>query len=124
MVSLIGACAFSIVILLSLLIMCGFPLGEFTMGGKYKVFPKKLRIIVAIQIVLQLFFLIVILQMGGFIPLWFSAKATKVIGVVMSVYLSFNVIMNLMSKSKKEKYVMTPISLIAAMCFWIVSLQL
>ena len=94
------------------------------MGGKYKVFPKKLRIIVAIQIVLQLFFLIVILQMGGFIPLWFSAKATKVIGVVMSVYLSFNVIMNLMSKSKKEKYVMTPISLIAAMCFWIVSLQL
>lgn len=124
MVSIIGACAFSMVIILTLLIICGLPLGEFTMGGKYKVFPKKLRIILVTQLILQLFFLIIILQMGGFISLWFSAKLTKIIGIVMSAYLSLNIIMNLMSKSKKEKYVMTPISLIAAICFWIASLQM
>lgn len=124
MVSIIGACAFSMVIILTLLIICGLPLGEFTMGGKYKVFPKKLRIILVTQLILQLFFLIIILQMGGFISLWFSAKLTKIIGIVMSAYLSLNIIMNLMSKSKKEKYIMTPISLIAAICFWIASLQM
>ena len=29
----------------SVLIICGLPLGELTMGGQYKVFPKKLRIV-------------------------------------------------------------------------------
>ena len=45
MFAIIGACLFSVVIILSLLIICGLPLGELTMGGQYKVFPKKLRIV-------------------------------------------------------------------------------
>lgn len=45
MIAVIGAGVFSIVIVLSFLIVCGFPLGELTMRGQYKVFPKKLRII-------------------------------------------------------------------------------
>ena len=40
MVAVIGASVFSIVIILSFLIICGLPLGELTMGGQYKVFPK------------------------------------------------------------------------------------
>ncbi|MBQ8434878.1 MAG: hypothetical protein IJX24_02555 [Oscillospiraceae bacterium] len=124
MLSIIGACAFSVVIVLSILIICGVPLGELTMGGQYKVFPKKLRILLFTQLVLQVFFVIVILQMGGYIPLWFSAKITKIIGIVMAVYLSLNTIMNFISKSKKEKYIMTPLSLISAACFWITALQI
>ena len=62
--------------------------------------------------------------MGGFISLWFSAKITKIIGIVMAVYLSVNTIMNFLSKSKKEKYIMTPLSLIAAICFWITALKM
>ena len=37
----------------------------------------------------------------------------------MAVYLSLNTVMNFISKSKKEKYIMTPLSFIAAVCFWI-----
>ena len=85
MFSIIGACTFSIVIILSILIICGVPLGELTMGGQYKVFPKKLRILLFTQLVLQVFFVIVILQMGGFIPLWFSEKTTKIIGIIMFI---------------------------------------
>lgn len=121
--SLIGACAFSVVIILSLLIILGLPLGELTMGGQYKVFPKKLRIVLVSQLLLQVFFVIVILQMGGFLPLWFSYKATRIILIVMAVYLSLNVLMNLASKSKKERLIMTPLSLIAAVCFWITVAQ-
>ena len=72
--------------------------------------------------ILQIFFVIVILQMGGFLSLWFSEKTTKIIGIVMAVYLSLNTIMNFVSKSKKEKYIMTPLSLVAAVCFWITAL--
>lgn len=121
--SLIGACAFSVVIILSFLIILGLPLGELTMGGRYKVFPKKLRIVLVSQLLLQVFFVIVILQMGGYLPLWFSHKTTRIILIVMAVYLSLNVLMNLASKSRKERLIMTPLSLIAAVCFWITVAQ-
>ena len=122
MIAIIGAGVFSIVIVLSFLIVCGFPLGELTMGGQYKVFPKKLRIILVMQLILQIFFVVIVLQMGGLIPLWFSENATKIICIIMAVYLSFNTIMNFISKSKKEKYIMTPLSAISAVCFWIITL--
>lgn len=121
--SLIGACAFSVVIILSFLIILGLPLGELTMGGRYKVFPKELRIVLVSQLLLQVFFVIVILQMGGYLPLWFSHKTTRIILIVMAVYLSLNVLMNLASKSRKERLIMTPLSLIAAVCFWITVAQ-
>ena len=124
MISIIGAGAFSIVIILSILIICGLPLGELTMGGQYKVFPKKLRIVLVTQLILQVFFVLIILQMGEFIPLWFSYNVTKIIGIVMAIYLSLNTVMNLISKSKKEKYIMTPLSFVTTICFWITALQM
>lgn len=122
MISIIGAGAFSIVIILSILILCGLPLGELTMGGQYKVFPQKLKIVLVTQLILQLFFVIILLQMGEFIPLWFSYTVTKIIGIVMAIYLSINTVMNLISKSKKEKYIMTPLSFVTAICFWVTAI--
>ena len=124
MISIIGAGAFSIVIILSILIICGLPLGELTMGGQYKVFPPRLRIVLVTQLILQVFFVLIILQMGELIPLWFSYNVTKIIGIVMAIYLSLNTFMNLISKSKKEKYIMTPLSFVTAICFWITALKM
>ena len=81
MMSLIGAGDFSIVIIISILIICGLPLGELT-------------------------------------------KGTKIIGIAMAMYLTLNTFLNLISKSKKEKYIMSPLSLVAAICFWITALQM
>lgn len=44
------------------------------MGGQYKVFPKKLRIVLVTQLIFQIFFVIVILQMGGFFRCGFQKK--------------------------------------------------
>lgn len=122
MIAVIGASAFLIIIVLSILIICGLPLGELTMGGQYKVFPKKFRFILVTQLILQIFFVVIILQMGGYIPLWFSSNVTKIICIVMAVYLSLNTVMNFISKSEKEKYIMTPLSFVSAICFWITAL--
>lgn len=81
MISLIGAGDFSIVIIISILIICGLPLGELT-------------------------------------------KGTKIIGIAMAMYLTLNTFLNFISKSKKEKYIMSPLSLVAAICFWITALQM
>ena len=122
MIAILGASTFSVVIILSILLICGLPLGELTMGGQYKIFPKKLRIVLVLQLALQIFFVVIILQMRGIIPLWFSKNVTKIIWIVMAVYLSLNTVMNCISRSKKEKFIMTPLSLISAICFWVTAL--
>ena len=122
MIAIIGAITFGIVIILSILIICGLPLGELTMGGQYKVFPKKLRIVLVSQLLLQIFFVIIILQKGNIIPMWFPYNTTRIISIIMAIYLSLNTLMNICSKSKKERFIMTPLSLIAAICFWITAL--
>ena len=124
MFSILGAVLFGVIAIMTVLVACGFPLGEFTMGGQHKILPKKFRLAAVVSVAIQVFATIIILQTGGFIPLWFSFKVTKYICFFFAAYLSLNTIMNMISKSKKEKYVMTPISLIAGICFWITAFQM
>ena len=84
MAAVIGACTFSVIIILSILIICGLPLGELTMGGRFSVFPRKLRLLLIAQLVLQIFFMVIILQTGGFLGLFFSHKVTKLVGIIMA----------------------------------------
>lgn len=119
MFAIIAAILFTIISIINLLLILGAPFGEFTMGGKYRVLPINLRIMAAFSLVIQIFAIIIVLQAGGFLPLWFSNKITKIICRVFAAYLSVNTIMNFCSASKKEKYIVTPLSLIAAACFWL-----
>jgi hypothetical protein len=122
MFALIGASLFFAIAIMTTLVALGLPLGEFTMGGQYRVLPRKFRIMAVVSVVIQLFALVIVLQAGGFLPLWFSPRTTRYICFFFAAYLSLNTVMNLSSKSKKEKFVMTPLSLIAAICYWIVAI--
>ena len=124
MFSILGAVLFGIIAIMTVLVACGLPLGEFTMGGQHKILPKKFRVMAVISVAIQIFAMIIILQAEGFISLWLSFKVTKYICFFFAAYLSLNTIMNMISKSRKEKYVMTPFSLIVGICFWITALQM
>ncbi|VTX50011.1 Uncharacterised protein [Fusobacterium nucleatum] len=124
MLSILGAVLFGVTATMAVLVACGFPLGEFTMGGQHKILPKKFRVVAVISVAIQIFAMIIILQAGGFISLWLSFKVTKYICFFFAAYLSLNTIMNMISKSRKEKYVMTPLSLIAGICFWVTAFQM
>ena len=124
MFSILGAVLFGIIAIMTVLVACGLPSGEYTMGGQHKILPKKFRLAAVVSVAIQIFAMIIILQAGGLLPLWFSFKITKYICFFFAAYLSLNTIMNMISKSKKEKYVMTPLSLIAAICFWITAFQM
>ena len=123
MFSILGAVLFGVIATMTVLVACGLPLGEFTMGGQHKILPKKFRIVAVFSVVIQIFAIVIILQAGGFISMWLSFKLTKYICFFFAAYLSLNTIMNMISKSKKEKYVMTPLSLIAGICFWITAFR-
>lgn len=121
MISIIGAILFAIVTVLTILVACGAPLGEFTMGGKHKVLPKEYRIMAVISILIQIFAILIILQAGGYLTMWFSRRVTRIICMVFATYLSVNALMNVFSKSKRERFFATPLSILAAICYWITS---
>ena len=124
MFSILGAVIFGVMAVMTVLVAYGLPLGEFTMGGQHKILPKKFRVAAVISVAIQIFAMIIILQAGGFISLCLPFKLTKYICFFFAAYLSLNTIMNMISKSRKEKYVMTPLSLIAGICFWITAFQM
>ena len=124
MFSILGPVIFGVIATMTVLVACGLPFGEFTMGGQHKILPKNLRVAAVISVAIQFFTMIIILQAGGFIPLWFSFKVTTYLCFFFAAYLSLNTIMNMISKSRKERFVMTPLSLIAGICFWITAFQM
>lgn len=120
----IGAALLIVVIILSILLIAGLPLGELTMGGKYKVWPGKLRLLAVSQLLVQIFALYILLSAGGIAPVFISMKAVKITCIVFAVFFGGNTVMNLFSTSKKERYIMTPMSLIEAVCFAITAFRI
>ena len=124
MASIIAAVLLVIMAFLEVLLIIGLPLGEFTMGGQHKVLPPMLRLAAASSIVTQLFAAAIVFQGGGFMKMWFSQKVTMIICFCFAGFFVINTFMNLISKSKKEKYVMTPLAAVEAVCFALTALAL
>ena len=93
------------------LLTLGYPLGEALMGGKYKVFPKPLRIASAFSALVLLFMGFVFLEQAKVVSIPFFS--THILVWIFTIYLGINTLGNLASKSKKERLIMTPISTIA-----------
>ena len=119
----IGAALLAVVIVMSILLICGLPLGEFSMGGRFgKVWSPKIRIIGISQLLTQIFALYIILAAGSIAPYFINYTVTRVICFVFAAFFFGNTFLNIISPSKKEKFVMTPMSLISAVCFLITAI--
>ena len=115
--SITGAVLLLAVAVMEILLIIGLPLGEFTMGGRYKVLPPMYRMFAASSVILQFFGAAMILQGGGLMNMWFAGKVIKIICFVFAGFFAVNTVMNIISPSKKEKYVMTPLAAVEACCF-------
>ena len=119
----IGAALLAVVIVMSILLICGLPLGEFSMGGRFgKIWSPKIRLLGVTQLLTQMFALYIILAAGTGIPYFVNYTVTRVICFVFAVFFFANTFLNIISPSKKEKFVMTPMSLISAVCFLVVGI--
>ena len=121
----IGAVLLGVVIVMSILLICGLPLGEFSMGGRFgKVWPPKVRVVAISQLLTQCFALYIILAGGAILPFFINLTVTRVICYVFAAFFLGNTVMNAISPSKKEKFVMTPMSLAAFVCFLITAIMM
>lgn len=108
MSTIIVAILFVSIAVFQVLLALGYPLGEFAMGGYYKVLPKRLRIASVVNAFILLFMGFVFLQHTH--ALIGIDLSTNILVWVITIFLGINTIANLVSRSKKERYVMTPLS--------------
>lgn len=96
---------------LHLLLSIGAPIGEYVLGGQNKVIPIDKR---WINVILTFIFLFVgVFYLGKAIPIQFSEIPSKVLMITYSLFLAYAIIGNIFfTKSRKEKAVMIPASVI------------
>ncbi len=103
------------------LLALGFPLGEAAMGGYHKVLPKKLRVVSVFNGLILIFMAYVFLEHAGAVSL--NYFTTTILVWVFTAFLALNTVGNFVSKSKKERYIMTPLSGVAFVLCLIVALN-
>ncbi|MDR2966990.1 MAG: hypothetical protein LBU74_03460 [Methanobacteriaceae archaeon] len=87
------------------------------LGGYNKVLPLKKRIISGIFSLLFLFTGLSYLQRIKFFEIGISNEIINISLVLYTIFLGYAIIANgLLTKSKKEKYLMTPISILGFIC--------
>ncbi|MDP4094418.1 MAG: hypothetical protein Q8920_13770 [Bacillota bacterium] len=116
-VSLICAVVTFGMALLQLLLTLGAPLGEYALGGQHIVLPKKMRFLSGTFFILWIIVGMAYLQWGNIANVGFGSLLDKIILILNTIFLAYAIIGNgFITKSKKEKYVMTPFSALLFVC--------
>ena len=99
--------------IMQLLLIFGVPIGKYAWGGKHRVLPPRQRIAAGIAIALYAVFAVVLLGRAGI--LWGTPSTAIVIGAwVLFGYTVLSVLPNLASKSRQERALQVPVSVVLA----------
>jgi hypothetical protein len=91
----------------------GAPWGRFAWGGQHRVLPRKLRIGSVVSIVIYALIAFIAWERTGVTSVLPDAVAQVAMWVVFA-YFVIGVLMNAISRSKPERYTMTPVVLVLA----------
>lgn len=110
----------AILTVFQVLLTFGAPLGQYAWGGSHVVLPTKLRLGSVISIILYFFFALIILSSAEVLDIPIDKSILNVGIWVLTAYFSIGVFMNGISRSKRERAVMTPAALALALtCLFI-----
>jgi hypothetical protein len=120
--------AIALVVILSLLavfqlaLALGAPLGHFAWGGQHRVLPARLRIGSLVSIVIYAVIAVLVLDRVGLIDVVPDVVSTVGMWVVFA-YFVIGIPLNAISRSKPERYVMTPVVTVLAVLSLFVALS-
>lgn len=104
------------------LLIAGLPLGHLAWGGQHRVLPAGFRIGSAISIMLYGAFALLMLERAGIIEL-LPGDAIEGVGLwVLTGYFALGIVMNAISRSKPERYTMTPVALVLTLLCLVLAL--
>ncbi|MGC5221960.1 hypothetical protein ACPW96_05085 [Micromonospora sp. DT81.3] len=108
---------------LQLAVAFGAPLGHFVWGGKNRVLPPKLRIASAFSIVIYAAIALVLLDRAGAIDIFPGEQVEAVATWFIFGYFTLGILANGVSRSKPERYTMTPTCALLASCTLLIALS-
>ncbi len=115
--SLICSIVTFIMLLLQLSLSLGAPFGEYALGGKHKVLPRKMRLVSSMFAFVYVFFILAFLQKGNVLHIGMNSTFVNVLLIVNALFLAQAIVGNaFITKSRKERLVMTPISIFEFVC--------
>jgi len=100
----------------------GAPIGRFAWGGQHRVLPLNLRLGSLLSLALYDTFGLFLMSKAG---IWELIQDEWVLQLglwIFTAYFALGVIVNGISRSKPERYVMTPVAAVLFICFLIVAL--
>ena len=107
--------------LLQLCLTFGAPFGEYVLGGRHKVLPNKMRLVSCSFSIIFIFVGLVYLQRGNILYIGFNPVFVNGVIIANTLFLAYAMIGNgFLTKSKKERYLMTPISIIQFICSFMI----
>lgn len=99
--------------LFQFLLTLGVPIGEYALGGLHRVLPAKMRFISGLFSGLWTVVGLSYLQRTNKITPIFNGTFINVLLIIYTLFLAYSIIGNgFITKSKKEKYLMTPLSIV------------
>lgn len=92
----------------------GAPIGRFAWGGQHDVLPTRLRVGSVVSVLLYALFALILLERAGVITVFGSDVFVGVATWVLFGYFALGILMNGISRSKSERNVMVPATLVLA----------
>jgi hypothetical protein len=101
----------------------GAPLGHLAWGGKHRVLPRGLRIASAVSVLLYGLFAWIIAAAAGSVDRFGDYVPSGNWAIwVLTVYFGVGVLANLASRSRPERFVMTPVAAVLCACCLVIAL--
>ena len=110
-------------VVFQLLLAFGLPLGRAAWGGMHRVLPTKLRraSLAAVPVLGVAGW--VVLARAGLMQPGAEISAIRFLSWAFGAYFTFNTVINALSKSPLERWIMTPVSTALVCCFVLVSIS-
>lgn len=101
----------------------GAPLGSLAWGGKHRVLPRGLRIASAVSVLLYALFAAIIAGAVSSLDRFGDHVAETPIGIwILTAYFGLGILVNLISRSRPERFVMTPVAAVLCACCLVIAL--
>lgn len=107
----------AVLAIFQLALVMGAPIGHFAWGGQHRVLPTRLRAGSVVSIILYAFFAVLVTSKAGIAPIIGSGTFLDVSLWVVTIYLAIGIPLNVLSRSKPERYTMTPVVTVLVVCF-------
>ena len=104
-----------------LALIFGAPIGQFAWGGGHRVLPARLRIGSAVAIVIYAFIVVVAFDRLGAIDVFPDAFSVIAMWVIFG-YFILGIVMNAISRSKPERNLMVPVSIVLAVLSFLIAM--